>query len=173
MSVHVILLSAFLLNLAVITYQDITYRSVPLYVFVFAALLAYLIQYEQCGIDELFIKQIVLNAGFIAFNVLALFVYTKKIKKIALSHVIGLGDLAFYLVLIPLLSTPVYVYFHLVSLLIILLSYPLLKNVLALDTRAIPLAGLQALCLFVLIIIFEYCMLNHPITGTCSIIYWI
>lgn len=173
MTLHVLLVSAFLLNLIVITYQDIRYRSVPLYVFLLAALLAVGIQYQQCGIDRDFFIQLLLNSGFVACNLLIILVYVKKIKRIPLAQAIGMGDLAFYVVLIPVLSTPVYMYFHLISLLIILLSYPFLKNILALHTRAIPLAGLQALCLTGAVLLFENPMLNKPILGTCSSIYWI
>ena len=173
MTLHVILLSAFLLTLAVITYQDIRYRSVPVYVFVVACIVSFLLQYQQCGIDQLFFMQVLLNSGFIAFNLLIVVLYIKKIKRIPLASAIGLGDLAFYIVLIPLLSTPVYMYFHLISLLLILASYPLLKNTLSLQTRAIPLAGLQALCLIIFIVVYECVITNKPIVGSCSIIYWI
>lgn len=173
MNLHVLLLSAFLLSLAVITYQDLRYRSVPLYVFLLALIGALTMQYNTCGIDESFYLQVLFNSGFIAVNVLIVFLYVKKIKKIPLGNAIGLGDLAFYLVLIPILSTPVYMYFHLVSLLLILIAYPILKKILSLHTRAIPLAGLQALCLCSLILLSECFTLFRPILGSCSVIYWI
>ncbi|ABG60437.1 prepilin peptidase [Cytophaga hutchinsonii] len=173
MTIHVLLLPAFLLILAVITYQDIKYRSVPIYVFLLALVLSIAIQYQQCGIDESFFIQLLFNSGFIAFNLLIVLLYVKKIKKIPLSSAIGLGDLAFYIVLIPVLSTPVYMYFHLISLVFILISYPVLKHSLSLQTKAIPLAGLQALCLSCFIIVFEYVTPGRPIIGSCSIIYWI
>jgi len=173
MIIHVLLLAAFLLNLIVITYQDIRYRSVPVYVFLSASILSFLIQYLRCGIEKLFVSQALLNAGFIALNVVVIFVYVKKIKKIPLVNAIGLGDLAFYVVLIPLFSTPVFIYFHLISLLIILISYPVLKNILSLNTRAIPLAGLQAFCLLCFILAFECFNMNKTIIGSCSLIYWI
>lgn len=173
MATHALLLSAFLMNLGVIAYQDFRYRSVPIYVFLFALILSFLLQYQKCGIDEFFIFQLLFNSGFIAFNVLIVMVYVKKVKKIPFAQAIGLGDLVFYIVLIPLLSTPVYVYFHLISLLLILISYPILKNALALKSRAIPLAGLQATCLICIILVFEYFNLNRPLIGSCSLLYWI
>ena len=173
MTMHVLLMSALLLNLVVITYQDIRYRSVPVYVFLFACIVSFLLQFQICGMDELFFIQLLLNSGFIAINLLIVLLYVKKIKKISLTSAIGLGDLAFYIVLIPLLSTPVYMYFHLLSLLLILISYPILKNTLSLQTRAIPLAGLQAFCLICFILLFECFNMNRPIIGSCSIIYWI
>ncbi len=170
---HTFLLAVFVINLAVITYQDFKHRSVPLYVFLFAAILSVFIQYQQCKIDELFFLQILLNSAFVAINALIVWLYIKKVVNRDLSSAIGAGDLAFYIVLIPLLSTPVYMYFHLISLLLILISYPFLKNILSLRTRAIPLAGLQALCLIFFILLFECVTLNRPIIGTCSIVFWI
>jgi hypothetical protein len=173
MNMHAILVLLLLLNLAMITYHDIRYRSVPVYVFLIAALLSFFIQYERCGMDELFFIQAFSNSIFILANILIVVLYIKKIKKIKIEEAIGAGDLVFYVVLIPLLSTPVFVYFHLTSLFVILILYPVFKNKLSFKTRGIPLAGLQAAYLFCNIIIFEYIIISKPIIGCCAIINWI
>jgi len=122
--------------------------------------------------DGLFIWQIIFNSIFILLNFLIVFLYVKKVKKIPLTEAIGPGDLVFYVVLIPFLNTPAFMYFHIVSLMLILLTYPMLKNKLSLTNRAIPLAGLQACCLIFFLIVFEYCIPEKSITGSCSILYW-
>jgi hypothetical protein len=173
MNIHAGLLMLLLLSLALIAYQDFKHRSVPIYIFILACCFSILIQYQQCGFNEAFFLQVFLNFSFIVLNVAVVYIYIKRIKKIAVSQAIGLGDLVFYGVLIPVLSTPVFVYFHLLSLILILISYPFLKNILSFKTRAIPLAGLQALCLLICLIVFETKIINKSIIGTCSIMDWI
>jgi hypothetical protein len=173
MNIHAFLLPVFIICLLLISYQDIRYRSVPVYIFSVAFISALVIQYDRCGMDQLFVWQIICNSIFIVLNFLFVFLYVKKVKKIPLKDAIGLGDLVFYMVLIPFLNTPAFMYFHIVSLMLVLITYPMLKNKLSLINRSIPLAGLQACCLIFFLILFEYCIPEKSITGSCSIIYWI
>jgi len=173
MNLHAVLLLLLVLSLAYIAYQDFRYRSVPVLVFGISFLLAIAVQYQACGMDQLFMIQISLNSLFIVLNLLIVIVYIKQIKKIPLSSALGIGDIVFYLILIPLLSIPVFMYFHISSLLLILTLYPILKNTMSFHTRAIPLAGLQACYLIILLIVFEYIYVLKPIVGSCSLVYWI
>ena len=172
MTLHASLLGMLIGLLLFITWQDVTYRSVPVYVFLLALPLVLYLQYLRCGFDDVFVIQCLLNASVISIQLLAVYAYARWIKKINLSSAIGTGDIVFYVLLIPLLSTPVFIYTHLSSLLMILITYPLLNKILSLETRAIPLAGMQAFWLALLIVLFEW-IIQRPLTGSCSLIYWI
>lgn len=162
----------FLMVLAAMTYQDIVHRSIPIYFFLIAFALSITLQYLKCGVDMFFMIQASFNLLFVLLNALIVYIYVCKIKKISLHQAIGLGDLAFYLILIPLFSTPVFMAFHLISLVIVLVGYPLLKDVLSMKARAVPLAGLQSFCLLVLLIVFEFAYKEKSIIGSCSVIHW-
>lgn len=134
----------FLLGLGLITYQDFKIREVSLVLFLGLAVLGGSMHYRVQYFD-FFILNLIINCCSLVFLIGILFLYAKFAMNVKLKEAIGLGDLLFFMVLA--LSFPTFSFMFLLvlsfvfSLLLFLVLKPKLKN------KTVPLAGLQALFL--------------------------
>ncbi len=147
-----------LLGLIAVFYQDMKYRAVYWIFFPLLALLFFLIKYPESG-WMVVLEDAFWAIAFFAFQLLLLWGYfrIKKGKNIQLiDHYLGLGDILFLGTVAFYFSPVNYVLFYLSSLLIVLL-YVMIKGMFnRYTTPHIPLAGLQAIFLFGLMV-WEFC----------------
>lgn len=148
-----------LLSLSAITYQDFKERQVHWILFPLAFFLSILNSIQQVSADKL-----LLNSGsnviLIVILFLILFLYAKirfKGRK-GLWQLIGLGDLLFFVVASVNFAILNFIAFSIVSLFLSLIISLLYRH------KTIPLAGIQACCLFLLLSMqysFEFNLFNE------------
>jgi len=155
--------------LLIIAWQDFKTRTV--YVFLFALLFisALFLQYLRCGFSEEAYVHIALNTSVVCMQLLVLYGYLKIVRKINFFDGMGLGDVFFYICIIPMLSVPVFIFFNISSLVFALLIYTLAGKKIHMESGAIPLAGIQAVTLLLTIIIVEG-FFSIPVLGTCFLL---
>lgn len=149
---------AVLFCLVFICYQDILYRAVYWICFPVLAILLMGMKYKLLGIE-----QTLLDAGygalFLVFQLCILWIYfSVKNKRIVnlTEEYLGWGDILFLVVIVFYLSPVNYVVFYVLSLIMVLL-YVATTNVLSKKAnKQIPLAGLQAVLLAVLLLMEMY-----------------
>jgi len=135
--------------LLIIAYQDLQQRSVQWILMAIAAGITFAIGVIRLPVAEV-LTYTLINLLFILVQVGLLTAYLlvrfKTNVQGIFSSYIGLGDILFWIGLAPLFSTMNFICFHLVSMLVSLVFFLLLKKF---NTRAnvqtVPLAGLQAL----------------------------
>jgi len=146
-------------SLAFICYQDLMYRAVYWLCFPVLAILMFIIKYKFSGMEET-----LTHAGyslvFLIFQLLVLWVYfsIKQKKAINLTgDYLGWGDILFLAAITFYLSPANYVVFYVVSLVVVLM-YMLMAAQLTSSKKNlnIPLAGLQAALLCLLILVDEF-----------------
>ena len=143
-----------LVFLAFICYQDLLYRAVYWWCFPILAILMLMLKYHVSGM-----RQTLTDAGYgLLFLIAQLFIlwiyFSAKHKKIIsiTDNYLGWGDVLF-LIAIPFYLSPVnYVLFYIVSLILVLL-YALTTAKIVTNNKHIPLAGLQAALLGIVMII--------------------
>lgn len=165
---NVLLLLIGILLLA-IAWQDFKTRTVFVFLFVLLFASACLLQYMRCGFSAEACIHIALNTSVVCIQLLAIYVYLKIVRKINFFEGIGLGDVFFYICVIPLLSLPVFIFFNISSLVFALLLYLFAGKKMHMESTAIPLAGIQALTLIFTIITVEG-ILSIPVLGTCFLL---
>lgn len=145
--------------LAFICYQDLLYREVYWLCFPALTLLVFILKYKSSGLQETLI-----HAGysilFLTFQLAILWIYflIKKRKNINLTRdYLGWGDILFLVAIAFYLSPGNYIVFYVMSLIVVLL-YTLLKDFVSRKTQNlhIPLAGLQAAILALLILLDQF-----------------
>ncbi len=131
-----------------IIYQDFNERKVYLWLLISAgiALSMLFFQYTNATIYAL---NIGVNILIISMIIFILFVYTKYRLKIAFSSSIGLGDLLFFICIAIGFPIATFIVLFTCSLFFAVLLFWLLKSFF--DKKTIPLAGLQALFMFLII----------------------
>lgn len=145
-----------LLILIVIIYQDFRYLEVSWILFP-----VMLISSVWFILYEINLKTLFLNTGInlcflcllLGFVTAYIFIKEKKITK--LPEYLGMGDIIFLVIVSILLSPVNYIIFNIFSYLLILLTYSLLGSFRKKSVR-IPLAGLQAAFLFILILLSTF-----------------
>ena len=135
-------------TLLLLTYQDFKYRAISWWVLVPSFIYPYLLPVS--------LHEILTNALFLLVQLTLTFLYF-KIKGINLSqflqNYLGIGDVLFFFVLVGYFSTINYILFFNISLLFSLLIYYFYRLFYKKSNNIIPLAGLQALCLSMVLIL--------------------
>lgn len=152
-----------LLILLAIAFQDITQRKVSVFLFVLLFANNLFIQFNRCGFDETFVWQSTINALICMVQFGSALLYIRLIKGIPFTSALGAGDLLYYLCIIPVLSTPVFLVYNIISLIAVLFVLLLFR----IDKNNIPLAGIQAL-VFAAGVISECMVSSFHFLGTCA-----
>jgi hypothetical protein len=143
-----------LITLGVIIAQDMVSRAVYWIVFPLLLTLLGLLHYQ---IDRFGLWQPTLfNLGFLALQLLLLSLYfSVKQRRIVniVDSLIGLGDVLFLFSLTVYFSVLSFLFFYILSLVFVLLFWPVCITMIRKRNKGIPLAGMQAL----LLIIFLSC----------------
>jgi hypothetical protein len=145
------------LLLIIIAYEDFKNRTV--HVFLFPVLLIVAIGYAYCwlsGVEVL--KNTLINACFLVVQgLLLVFYFVIKHKKwINITEAyIGWGDILFVIVTTPLFTPIAYVFFYLSSL-IMTIFFVTIYKVARQKMKFIPLAGVQALWLLILLYYHQF-----------------
>lgn len=135
-------------TLMVMTYQDLKYRAITWWLFPVMLLAPVL------NIQSFDIMTCMTNLGIITLQFLLTALYF-RIKGITITHLlqhyIGVGDLLFFVALITYFSPLHFIVFFNISILISLVVYQVYLVVSKTKNQLIPLAGLQAVILFITI----------------------
>lgn len=140
----------FILNLLFISYTDFKERKVFLLNLFLCFLIANYIHYKNSSIFEIYLYSTIINTGITLFIVSILYAYSKFKLRINFSEAIGIGDLLFFIILATGFPTVSFLVILTTSLIFSLLFFLSLRPVL--KTKTVPLAGLQALFLILLLI---------------------
>ena len=136
-----------------ITYQDFKSREISVWLLVVLILFPTL-NNENWGIE--YVKDVLLSMSFLSVQVLLTILYFKvkgvDVKEL-LQKYIGMGDLLFFVVIAFYFSPFNYVLFLNVSLLFSLIAYYGYRLLVKNTSVFIPLAGLQAMCLVVVLLL--------------------
>lgn len=149
--------------LMAVGYQDLRYRQVYVYVFILFFLNALYLQYIRCGFEEEFIIQSSANVFICILQFGTALLYVRFIKKIKMEHALGIGDILYYVCIVPLLSTPVFIMYNIISLIGVILFIALFR----IPKQNVPLAGLQAL-LLAAAVLTELVFPSVHLLGTCN-----
>jgi Flp pilus assembly protein protease CpaA len=151
-----LLLSLFtLVCLGFICYQDMRYRAVYWICFPVLAVSLFLLKQQKAEWEES-LTQTALGSLFFGIQLLVLWIYfsikNKRFVNVTLNY-LGLGDILFLFAIAFYLSPVNYILFYVGSLVIVLL-YTLAQRILQKKaSQEIPLAGLQALLLSLLMVL--------------------
>ena len=140
----------FLVILILIFLQDLKERKVYLWLLIVAFILSGYLFYQQT-ILQLYLLHISTNALVFLMLILVLFLYSKFKMKLKLSDALGFGDILFFLVFVFGFPVETFLLLFVSSLVFSLILYQVLKP--KLSKKTIPLAGLQALFLFLILFI--------------------
>ena len=139
----------FLVILILIFLQDIKERKVYIWLLIVAIILNGVLYYQNT-IHQLFLLNISINLILIFLLIFILFLYTKFKMKINLSLALGLGDVLFFFVFAVGFPIETFLLLFISSLIFSLILFILIKS--ELKNKTVPLAGLQAL--FLVLILF-------------------
>ncbi len=147
-----------LLCLILIGYQDLRYRAVYWICFPVLGILLLFLKYIQVGAADS-LRDLVFGLSFFALQLLLLWVYFsvkhRKLVNLTEAH-LGWGDVLF-LAVVPFYLSPVnYVFFYMGSLVLVLVYVAGSKWLTKPANPQIPLAGLQALILGMVLILSIY-----------------
>ena len=140
----------FISSLLAVFYQDMRERKVYLFLFLLGIFFGSLIYYQYSFI-EVFLVNIGINTVIISAVYLILFVYTKIILRKKLLEAIGFGDFLFFILLAVSFPTIAFLLLFSTSLIFSLLLFLILKS--SFTVKTIPLAGLQAFFLSLVLIL--------------------
>jgi hypothetical protein len=144
----VILLLAVVILFIILAYQDIRYRQIQ-----WILLLAIVVLSASWGMTRLSLEALLthaaFNLSFIAFNFVLIVGYVHIRFKASLRSVfeqyLGIGDVLFWISITPLFSFYLFVVFFLVSLILSLFGFVLLRAIsIRSPLKTVPLAGFQA-----------------------------
>lgn len=144
--------------LAAIFVQDIRSKAVWVWLFPALALTCSLMNYDQTRAFSETMQNMMFNTCFLLLQLLLVTAYfsVKNRQWIWITHeLIGWGDVLFLASIAAYLSLVNYILFYLTSLVLILLGYGIRQLYLKKPNRQIPLAGLQAALLAIIILINE------------------
>jgi hypothetical protein len=155
----ILLLIMVVFCLAFICYQDWLYRAVYWLCFPVLTILLFVLKYNSLGLEESLIH-VGYGLAFLTFQLAILWTCfsIKRGKLINLTRdYLGWGDVLFLVAIAFYLSPGNYIIFYVISLIVVLL-YTLLTGFLSAKTRNphIPLAGLQAALLALLMLIDQF-----------------
>lgn len=140
----------YLILLLIIFYQDYKERKVSAWALITIILLGGAIYYIKT-LPSLYLLNISTNIGFIFIIVSVLYLYSKFKMKKTINEGIGLGDILFFIALAVSFPIITFLILFSLSLLFSLLLFVILKP--SLKQKIAPLAGLQALFLFIILFI--------------------
>lgn len=146
----------FIALLLIVFYQDVKDREVSLMLFLGLLLLGGFL-HSQFQLMEVFLLNVIINVAVVSSIVLILFLYTRFVMKKRLFETFGLGDLLFFLILAVSFPIPTFLVVFSCSLLFSFVISMLLKG--SMKDKTIPLAGLQALFVLLMItsnLLFEF-----------------
>ena len=138
----------FLGALVSLVYQDFKERKVTAYLFFILAALGGYLHYTTQYL-EVFMLNLLFNFSGLLILILTLMIYTKFILKKRFDEAIGLGDVFFFFVIAFSFPTATFLIVLSSSLIFSLSLFLLFKS--KLKDKTVPLAGLQALFLILLI----------------------
>lgn len=154
-----------IIPLAVIVYQDIRYRAISWWTLPLLFIFMFLDGFKLLGLTSL-LDNLLVNFSILIFELLLLTIYfsikEKKLTNLFKSY-LGLGDVLFFLAIIPVFHPFLYVVFQVVGLAIILcvaLVYGLIKK----DwSFKVPLAGILSIFLLIFLVVnyfssYELCL---------------
>ncbi len=141
--------------LLLIVYQDFKHRYISAWVLVLLLGLAITLGIQSIGLVDT-LKNALFNCAFLSLQLIIVSIYfsikSKKWVNIT-SEQIGWGDILFFLPLACFLGPVWFLFFYMISLVLILCFYLILKITFTQNEETIPLAGGQALCLIVLVLL--------------------
>jgi hypothetical protein len=145
--------------LGFIFYQDLLYRAVYWLCFLVLAILMFSLKYKLCGLGKALVHT-GYGLSFLTFQLFILWIYfsIKRKKVISVTgDYLGWGDILFLVAIAFYLSPGNYIVFYVVSLIVVLI-YTLTATLLSNKERNphIPLAGLQAALLCLLMAVDEF-----------------
>lgn len=151
-----ILLQLFILGcLGLICYQDMRYRAVYWICFPMLSVLFLFLKQNYVGIGDSLMDTgySLLFFGVQLFLLWAYFALKNKKPVDLTKDYLGLGDILFLLAIAFYLSPVNYVLFYVASLIVVLIYTLVQQSILKKENLQIPLAGLQALMLGIVLII--------------------
>ncbi len=145
-----------LVILLLIFYQDLRFQAVSWIFFLLGFLINSVLAVKSLSFPDILLNMvIILLFIFFQLAIIYLFSWVKFKKRINIfSSVFGLGDLLFLIMILPVFSPLNFILFFIVSLVFTLLVFVALKGFNLLKIKKVPLAGLQSLFLF-LVILFQ------------------
>ncbi len=133
-----------------ITIQDFTERKVFLWLIIFSGLIVSFFHFRMVYLEQFTITTIV-NFSIVIFIIIVLLAYSTFLLKKRFNTTFGLGDFLFFLVLAIGFPTVTFLIIFCFSLIFSLTIYFFLKK--RFKNDSIPLAGLQAAFLCIVLII--------------------
>ena len=137
-----------------ISVQDLKSHSVYWLMFPILISLLLILQYKKYHDLSAIWQPSLINIGFLALQILLVSAYfsikNKKVINIT-DQLLGLGDILFLFSVTIYLSVLNFLFFYILSLIIVLFSWTIWKLLSRKTEHAIPLAGLQALMLIALL----------------------
>ncbi len=150
---NTILLILLIVLLVILFIQDIKYRLIHVGLLVLLSFITLTYWY----VNNFKVSILLFNFAFIILNLGSLKLYTimtKKEKTDDLIYGLGLGDILFFIAIIPLFSTLNYMLFFISGLFISMLTHLLVS--IKLKNKLIPLAGYLSIYLICFIGYFKY-----------------
>ena len=133
-----------------ITIQDFLERKVFISFFIISCSIMGIIHFKESTVN-LFVSTTVINTAIIIAIVMVLFIYSKFVLKKDFSSTFGLGDFIFFLMLAVGFPTVTFLVIFSFSLFFSATIYFFIKN--QLKHKTVPLAGLQAIFVGIIIVI--------------------
>jgi hypothetical protein len=131
-----------LLSLFFIAYEDFRYRAISLYAIVTLLALAvtysFLLQNIKMAIQSVLINLVIITFQFALTWIY--FIVFQRHRKGFLNKKLGVGDLLFYIPVLFLFSPLNFIFFHILSLSLVLCGFALYKAFVK-PVKTIPLAG--------------------------------
>ena len=141
--------------LILVSYQDYKYRAVTWLVFPLMSIVFLYYSLIKTSF-ELFLTSSFINFFFVGFQLLSITAYfsIKELKLVNISKgYLGLGDILFLLNLCLIFSPINFIVFYLGTLILVIILFLLCRIARLGSFEKIPLAGIQALCLLVLLLV--------------------
>ncbi|HTK18446.1 MAG TPA: hypothetical protein VL442_02985 [Mucilaginibacter sp.] len=140
------------MGLFIVFIQDVKSRAVYWVVFpVLFVLLGILHSISQNTVSEIW-QPAAINIGFLLLQIVLLSVYfslkNKRFTNLT-DGLLGLGDILFLLSITVYLSVLNFLFFYIVSLVLVLVTWLIWQSVSAKQNKEVPLAGMQALILII------------------------
>ena len=139
-----------LLLLLIVFYSDLKERKVYAFIFIMLIIFGGLQFYQKTTLS-LYVFHIVTNISCLIFISTILWLYSKYKMKLPLTKALGIGDLLFFFFMAISFPMPIFLILFSFSLVFSLALFLILKS--KLKDQTVPLAGFQALFLFILLFI--------------------
>jgi hypothetical protein len=117
-----------------------------------------ILHYLQVYTLHAFLQPVLINLGFIAVQLILVSIYfSVKHKKLVniTDQMLGLGDVLFLSCVVLYLSVLNFLFFYVLSLIVVLLAWLLWQTIATPKNKQIPLAGFQSL-IFILFLMFDW-----------------